>query len=138
MKAILPDAFTRHGQAPCLNDPEARDALREGSFTVTHSDSPAPATHVLKIYQRRLQHLSRFKSSHGRKLHGEVSVLCAAVERQPPEVIVTMSEITFGRGRMVCLVERADTGEFLCCLTAIDRRRVSEAEWTALWNDEAG
>ena len=133
-----PAAFARHATAAALCEPETRLALTEGRFKVTVADAMAQARHVLKIYQRRAGRLSTHKSVQAQRLTADVAALCASLAEQDSSCLVAISEIQLEGGRLISLVERADTKTLLGCIASVDRREVSEKEWTSLWQDLNG
>jgi hypothetical protein len=128
--------LSRHGHALFHHSQELLSGLRSGVCRLTSGPdkTPSPCSHLLHIYRFRAEHLRRFSSAHARSILEDVEHLCTELAVRPNSTCVGWSFSAppyFNYG----VFEASDTHRLLGCIKAIDRRLVSEEEWSRLWGD---
>jgi len=135
MDAALEQMLERHGRAAPVEVQAIREGLRSGSCALEANTLIPRSTGLLTTYRRRAEWLTRFESDHARALRSDTERFCDRLAIAG-DVECRMWTFAFGRGRLLLLVENAQTGELLGVLHPMGSFKLSAEEWAALWGTD--
>jgi hypothetical protein len=116
---------------------EILDGLESRKYKLARSvGESVPAKSMLEVYRRRARHVSQFtdKSSHARRMVGNIVAYVCELENAPDDEI-KLWRVTENGVRSYSIFQGVVSGKILGCVFGIDRRKVSEDEWKALWGE---
>ena len=106
----------------------------ESRYLLTRSPGGGvPAKSMLEIYTVRAGLLTKkLVTEHARQMLSDVSAYVKELEKAPDDFIM-LWDIAFDQKSSYALFEGVKSGRFLGCIYGVDKRKVSEDEWAALW-----
>jgi len=125
----------RHEEKRFRHSDELIACIKSGKCALEITpDSPASVatSHLLRTYRRRAEHLKQFGSLHAQDVRDDVVALCDELEKTSEEcVLLWMFSMPLHFDYSV--FEGGRLHEILGCILGVDKRRINEKDWEALW-----
>ena len=139
MPADLGAFLERHRDAAPADVDRIASALAAGRCAIRPWQLGPPAAELRAMFSRQAEQLARHDGAHARRLRREVEGLCASLARAGDAPCAAWG-FDFDDGQSITFWVHGATGELFAVMHTVDRRKVSDEAWRALWRnaDEAG
>jgi len=131
----------RHEGTRFRHSEELIACIKSGQCTLESKPDPAiapvPTSHALRVYRRRAEHLKQFDSLHAQNIRADVLALCEELEKLPDEMVHVWS-FSMAPYFTYEVFESTRLHSILGCILAVDKKRIDEKAWEALWKGAEG